>query len=231
MRYRSRIDLRQLTKCVLGMALCLGFAANVFADEFVGKCVENAKPPFDEETAIYAYINEVWPVYVQAVRGVEADECPLYPLYVLKKAENIPDNYYERIEPILLDQYSENELSAENDEFTMTLPQEQRLGFVAHRNGVNVLLNSRSERIIPDEFDGIGFDVNPNIETILVQIRRGKHCYPGEEECAHIYLRFQDGRLLQRAPRWYQEGGYAWSGLDYQKMVVLGKENKRLEAP
>ncbi|MDR0737152.1 MAG: hypothetical protein LBF51_10090 [Zoogloeaceae bacterium] len=231
---RHFITPRLLKRCVIGMTLCV--AANAFADN----CGE---PPFDVSLlSHHARGNEIWSIHAQAM-PTEKGQCPQH-RYRLKKTENIPENRYARITPVLLDSLRKeiDYLADEDGEYirdkigepVMTLPQEHRLGFVAWRDGVNVLLDSRGKRVIPDEFDALVFEPSsdeankPLMDdgTVIARITRKDD---GLEK--YTYLHFQGGRLVRRAPRWYdgEADGGSW-GAAY-RMVMLRKENGWLFAP
>jgi hypothetical protein len=233
---RRLINPRSLKICVTGMALCA--TAHVFAYD----CGKRAEPPFDDSLLAHARAHEIWSLYVQA-EPVKKGECPLYRL---KKAPAIP---YARIEPTMLDAYRDTDYLVDEDgeyirdetgDPVMKLPEEQRLGFVARlkstapfgidildRNGYNVLLNSRGDRIIPNEFNLLVFEEPAEDGTLIARITLTN----GHAE-RYTYLHFRDGRLLRRAPRRYD--GQADTGPSWGKrhrMVMLRKGNEWFFAP
>ncbi|MDR1888902.1 MAG: hypothetical protein LBQ81_05915 [Zoogloeaceae bacterium] len=157
-------------------------------------------------------IADAWPVYVQRLVA-EKDGCPLY---VLKKSGNRekPENQYDIILPVLLDRIRVGDWRGGGGDApeVFVLPAEARLGFVAYRNGVGVLLNSRGERLISDTFDQF-----ENGWAGWARMTR-------KEEATWLF--FYDGRL-RLAPRGYIRGGAGADEASGYRAFVLEKEGRQ----
>jgi hypothetical protein len=175
-------------------------------------CREETRPPFHGIAAMDA----AWPLHVRELPKKEGD-CPRY---VLQKDENQddPEHQYAAILPVLLDGVQESDysgdLSEDEDMERMASygayfnsPQEHRLGFIAYRSDDTdqnnaLLLDSRGKTIIPDRFMSGG--VQSDDAGALLGLEKAEPRYPDK---SHTWLYFKDGRLVRRAPRWYETSG------------------------